>query len=273
MITLIFMVYCVLFLKLKKKPQGKQLLNSWELSSSIWRTVNVDGRLDLFGIIPGAASWLHKQTDLPSNEKRPKKQYETAVLTLTSRCPVTMLKSLQNHNAARAMTQYCHHFRDEGPSPSRGGKLPVGSGRRHWTWEFSLWVKNKNKPKGTNFPQGPLGPLSSHSLLCFFPVLLLLHSSFREGMTSQDTYQVPPSLWFQQFASVSRMMWLNSPFRGAKGTWGNHPSLALSQSHDTADHNEALATFLEGCHGQFQFSLPELIRSTIGAEKWVGIET
>lgn len=63
MITLIFMVYCVLFLKLKKKePQGKQLLNSWELASSIWTTVNVDGRLD-FWVNPGAVSWLHKQTD------------------------------------------------------------------------------------------------------------------------------------------------------------------------------------------------------------------
>lgn len=35
----------------KKKKHRKQLLNSWKLSSSIWRTVNVDGGLDLFCIV------------------------------------------------------------------------------------------------------------------------------------------------------------------------------------------------------------------------------
>ena len=36
-----------------KKKHRKQLLNSWKLSSSIWRTVNVEGGLDLLCIVPG----------------------------------------------------------------------------------------------------------------------------------------------------------------------------------------------------------------------------
>ena len=44
-----------------KKPHRKQLLNSWKLSLSIWRTVNVDGGLDLFCIVQELFFWLSKQ--------------------------------------------------------------------------------------------------------------------------------------------------------------------------------------------------------------------
>lgn len=96
----------------KEKSHRKQLLNSWKLSSSIWRTVNVDGGLDLFCIVQELFFWLSKQICHPV-----RKVLESNVKPCkgNNNQDTPSYENLRKHEfmPGLQLSSSCYHFTDE----------------------------------------------------------------------------------------------------------------------------------------------------------------